>query len=111
MRGVPRARRAISRAPAGSIVDAEDAGGPHDDGLEVVGVVVVEPGDEAEAVAQRAGDEAGAGGGADEREPGQVEADRAGGRALAQHDVELEVLHRRVEDLLDGAATGGGSRR
>ena len=83
--------------------DAEDAGGPHDDGLEVGGLVVVEPGDEAEAVAQRAGDQAGAGGGADQREAGQVEADRAGRRALAEHDVELEVLHRRVEDLLDGA--------
>ena len=32
---------------------------------------------------------------------GQVEADRAGRRALADHDVELEVLHRRVEHLLD----------
>ena len=101
MRGVPRARRAISLAPAGVDVDAEDAGGPAHDGLEVVGLVVVEAGDEPEAVAQRPGDQAGAGGGPDEREAGQVEADRAGGRALAEHDVELEVLHRRVQDLLD----------
>ena len=84
-------------------VHAEDAGGPHGDGLQLVGLVVVEAGDEAEAVAQRAGDRAGAGGGADQREPGQVEADRAGGRALAQDDVDLEVLHRRVEHLLDHA--------
>ena len=49
-----------------------------------LGVVVVEPGDEAEAVAQRAGDEARAGGGADEGEAGQVEPDRAGRRALAE---------------------------
>src|SRR3712207_7412809 len=34
---------------------------------------------------------------------GQVEADRSGRRALADHDVELEVLHGRVEDLLHGA--------
>ena len=54
--------------PSSSMLHAEDAGGPRDDGLELVGVVVVEPGDEAEAVAQRAGDEPGAGGGADERE-------------------------------------------
>ena len=34
----------------------------------------------------------------------QVEADGAGARALAEHDVELEVLHGRVEDLLHGPA-------
>ena len=32
---------------------------------------------------------------------GQLEADRPGRRALADHDVELEVLHRRVQHLLD----------
>ena len=58
MRGVPRARPAISWAPASSTCDAEDAGGPHDDGLELVGLVVVEAGDEAEAVAERPGDRA-----------------------------------------------------
>jgi hypothetical protein len=83
--------------------DAEDARRALDDGDEVVGVVVVEAGDEPEAVAQRAGDEPGAGGGADEREAREVEADRARGRALADHDVELEVLHRRVEHLFDRA--------
>src|SRR5436189_204040 len=72
---------------------AEDARGTLDDGDEVVDVVVVEAGDEAEAVAQRTGDEASAGGGADQREAGQVEADRARRRTLADHDVELEVLH------------------
>ena len=34
---------------------------------------------------------------------GQVEADRARRRALADHDVELEVLHRRIEHLFDRA--------
>ena len=43
----------------------------------------------------------GAGGGADEREAREVETDRARRGTLADHDVELEVLHRRVEDLLD----------
>ena len=57
----------------------------------------------AEAIAQRAGDEARPGGGADQREGRQVEAQRAGGGTLAQHDVELVVLHRRVEDLLHRA--------
>ena len=82
---------------------AEDAGGALDDGDEVVGVVVVEAGDEAEAVAQRAGDQTGAGGGTDQREAREVEADRSRRRALADHDVELEVLHRRVEHLFDRA--------
>ena len=36
----------------------------------------------------------------DQGEAGQVEADRTGRRALADHDVEGEVLHGRVEDLL-----------
>ena len=104
MRGVPRLRRAISHAPSSSMVHVEDAGGAGDDGLELVGVVVVEPGDEPEAVAQRPGDEAGAGGGPDEREAaaGVSRMDEAAG-PLPDHDVELEVLHGRVEDLLDGA--------
>ena len=89
-------------APVGVDRHLEDAGRPLDDGLEIGRVVVVEPGDEPEAVAQRPGDQAGAGGGADQGEAGDVEPDRAGGRALAQHDVELEVLHRRVEHLFDG---------
>jgi hypothetical protein len=103
MRGVPRARRAISRAPAAVQLDAQDARGAGDDGLEVGGVVVVEPGDQAEPVAQRPGDGARAGGGAHQREAGQVQPDGPGGGPLAQHDVDLEVLHRRVEDLLDRA--------
>ena len=44
----------------------------------------------------------GAGGRADERERRQRQADARRRRALADDDVELEVLHRRVEDLLDG---------
>ncbi len=94
--------------PAGDLVaaggvegDAHDPGRPHDDGLQLGDVVVVEAGDEAEPVAEGAGDEAGAGGGADQGEPGQVEAQRPGRGALAEDDVELEVLHRRVEHFLD----------
>ena len=80
------------------------AAGPADDGVEVAGAVVVEAGHEAEAVAERPGDETGAGGGAHQGEGGQVEADGAGARALAEDDVELEVLHGRIEDLLDRPA-------
>ncbi len=103
MRGVPR-------APAGDLVGrrrlerhAQDAGGALHDRDEVGGVVVVEAGHEAEAIAQRAGDEAGAGGGAHEGEVRQLEPDRTRRRALADDDVELEVFHRRVEHLLDRA--------
>ncbi len=81
--------------------DAEDPGGPDDDRLEVVRVVVLEAGHQAEPVPQRSGDEPGAGRGADQGEPGQRHADRAGGRPLAHQDVELEVLHGRVEHLFD----------
>ena len=64
-------------------------------------VVVVETGDEPEAVAQWTGDHARAGGRADEGERRQGQADARRCRALADDDVELEVLHRRIEDLLD----------
>ena len=101
MRGVPRERRAISHAPASSSVDVEDAGRPHDDRLQLGRVVVVEAGDEPEAVAQRPGDHARAGRRPDERERRQRQADARCRRALADDDVELEVLHRRVQDLLD----------
>jgi hypothetical protein len=40
----------------------------------------------------------------DQREGLQVELDRARRRALADHDVDLVVLQRRVEDLLDHRA-------
>ena len=63
--------------------------------------VELEPRDDAEAVAQRVGEHAGARGRADQRERLQVELDRARRRALADHDVDLVVLQRRVEDLLD----------
>ena len=40
----------------------------------------------------------------DQRERRQVELDRARAGTLADHDVELKVLHRRIEDLLDDRA-------
>ena len=102
MRGVPRDRRAISQravrrrsrrrgSPAARATIACSSSC----------VVVVEAGDEPEPVAQRTGDHARAGGGADERERRQRQPDARRRRALADDDVELEVLHRRVQDLLD----------
>ena len=62
---------------------------------------MLEPERDAEAVAQRRRQQTGAGGGADQRERREVEAQRAGARPLADDDVDRAVLHRRVEDLLD----------
>ena len=85
----------------GCDVDLQDAGVALDDRLQVGNRVVVEPSDVAEAVAQRAGDEPGPGGGPDEGEAGEVETQAAGARTLAEDDVELEVFHRRVQHLFD----------
>ena len=69
MRGVPRdAAGDLPRAGRRRSCTPRMPAARSDDRLELVGVVVVEPGDEAEAVAQRAGDHPGAGGGADQRE-------------------------------------------
>ena len=43
----------------------------------------------------------GARGGADQRELREIDLDRARRRPLADDQVELEILHRRIEDLLD----------
>ena len=60
--------------------------------------------DEAEAVAQGSADHREARRRADEGEGLEVEAKAAGAGALADDDVDGELLHRRVEHLLDDAA-------
>ena len=85
-------------------LDVEDPGGALDDQRQVLGAVVLEAVADAEAVAQRRGQEARAGGRADQRERRQRQGDGARARALAEHDRQLAVLHRRVERLLDRAA-------
>jgi hypothetical protein len=82
MRGVPRARRAISSAPASSISTLSRRAERLTMLCELVRGVELQPRDDAEAVAQRVGQHAGAGGGADQREGRQVELDRARRRAL-----------------------------
>ena len=56
---------------------------------------------DAEALAQRPRHQPRARGRADQGERRQVDAHRARRRPLADHQVELEVLHRGIEDLLD----------
>ena len=101
IRGVPRPRCAIRRAASGVDLDAQDARRPPDDRRQVVLAVEVEPVGHPEPVAQRAADPAGPRRGADHGERLEAEPQAARARPLADHDVEREVLHRRVEDLLD----------
>src|SRR5437763_325579 len=71
------------------------------DRRQLVLAVELQARDDAEAVAQGVGQHAGTRGGAGKRERRQIELDRARRWALADHDVDLEVLERGVEDLLD----------
>ncbi len=66
--------------------------------------VEIQPHRNAETVAQRIGQQAGARGGADQREFRQFDLDRARRRSLADDEVELEILHRRIEHFLDRRA-------
>ena len=97
-----RTARAAGDLPGTVLIDldVDDAGRSSHDLLQLVVVVIVEPGDEPEPVAKWPGDHARAGGGADQGERRHRQPDARCRRPLAHHDVELEVLHRRVQDLL-----------
>ena len=77
--------------------DAEDFGGALDDEAEFVVGVELEAQQDAEAGAQRRGEQAGARGGGDEGEGLDLHDVGARGGALADDDVELVVLERGVE--------------
>ncbi len=88
--------------PAGFIYgDAEDGGGSADDVVESFVVVEAEVHDDAKSVAEGASEISLAGGGADDSEGGDIEADAARGGALADHDVNFSVFHGGVEDFFD----------
>ena len=72
-----------------------------DDAGQFSGTVELEPGDDTEAVAQRIGQHTGARGCADQRERRQVQLYRARRGALTDHDVDLEILQRGIEDFFD----------
>ena len=101
MRGVPRARRAISSRAVGGERDAEHARAAVDDLLQLLAGVEIEPHRNAEAVAQRRREQAGARRRADQRELREIDPHRARRRPLADDEVELVVLHRGIEDFLD----------
>ena len=100
------ARRA-ARAP-GDLVRAVVASWPTpstraprlDDQLQFFDRVEIEPDRNAEAVAQRRRQQPSARRRADEGELRKVDLHRARRRAFADDEVELEVLHRRIEDFL-----------
>ena len=64
--------------------------------------VIVEPLPDTEAGQQRCAEQSAAGGGPDQGEAREAQADTAGVGPLVDDDVELEVLHGRIEVLLDG---------
>ena len=87
--------------PFGRHVDVQDGGRSLHDPHQVDHGVEVEMVHDPEAVAQRAGEQADPRGGTDQREGWQVDLDRAGHRPLADDDVDAEVLHGLVENLLE----------
>ena len=101
MRGVPRERTRDLARPFRCHPRLQQARRALDDGGQFLMRIELEPGDDAEAIAQRIRQHAGARRGADQRERRQVELDRARSRTLADDDVDLEILQGRVEDLLD----------
>src|SRR4029453_17779794 len=99
-RRAARAPRDLERA-RGIELDLQKPRGTGDDPGELFRRIELEACNDAEAVAQWIGEHPGASGGADQRKRRQVELEAARRRALADHDVDLEILERRVEDFLD----------
>src|SRR5215471_8664154 len=73
---------------------------PHDL-LELRHVVEFEPDRNTEPLPERCGEEPGARRGADQGEAREVDTYRARSGSLADNEIELKVLHRRIEDFLD----------
>ena len=67
--------------------------------MQLLGGVKIESDRNAEPIAQRRGEEPGAGGGADQGEMGEVNFHRARRRPRADDEIELEILHRRIQNL------------
>ena len=72
-------------------------------GAEVLHRVEVEVMEDPEALAQRRAEHAGPGGGADQGEGPERDTHGAGVEPLVDHEVDREILHRRVEQLLHRA--------
>ena len=81
--------------------DLEHAGAAGDDLLQFFLGIEIEPHRDPEAITQRIGQEPCARRGADQGELRQFDLDRARRGSLADDEVELEILHRGIEHLLD----------
>ena len=81
--------------------DLEQLGRAGDDARELLGGVELQPGNDPEAVAQRVGQHASARGRADQSERLQIELDATGAGSLADHDVDLEILERGIQNFFD----------
>ena len=99
-RRAARAPRNLARAFPRQRKPEQPRPAPHDL-LQLVDAVEFEPDGNAEALPERRRQQAGARGGADQREAGKIDAHRARRRPLADDQVELVVLERRIEDFLD----------
>ena len=87
----------------GDDVHVQNPGGPGHDLRQLLRGVQLQPQRHAEAVPQGRGKLARPGGGADERELGQVQPDGVGTGALAHDDVQSVILHSGIENFLHGA--------
>src|SRR5580704_17525515 len=99
-RRAARAHGDLVRAVIGK-GEADHAGSARDNALQLFGGVKIEPDRNAETIAQRGGEKPGASRGTDQREPGEVDLHGARRRPGADDEVELEILHRRIENLFD----------
>ena len=79
--------------------EAQLLGAAGNDPAEFLGSIEHQAEGDSEAVAQGRGEKTGAGGCSDKGKGGEVDADGPGCRALADDEVELEVLHRRIQDF------------
>ena len=96
MRGVPRLRRAIVAAPSSSIGTPSTPAERRRIRSSSLGRVVIEVMDDAEALAQRRRQHAGARRRPDQRETLQRQLQRLGVRAAVDHEVDLKIFHRRI---------------
>ena len=100
----PASERRWSRAPSASISTSRIRAERSTISRQVLGAVVLEAMGDAEAVAQRRRQQAGAGGRPDQGEGRQRQGHGPCPGSLPEHHRQLAVLHRRIERLLDGAA-------
>ncbi len=82
-------------------LQTKNGGRTRHDGCQVGNRIEFQPLHNAEAVAQRVGQHPGSGGGPDQGKGRQIQLDRTGSRAFADHDIELIIFHRRIQNLFD----------